>query len=72
MTWRERLLGLALAGGLIASCEGTQPQIPGGPCNANPDPCCSDPNGIACFNEHHPDAAVDASTDGEPPDAEAD
>jgi hypothetical protein len=40
MDWKSRLLGISLAGGTIVACASSSPGISGGPCNANPDPCC--------------------------------
>ena len=74
MTWRERLIGLAfaggLAGGLIGGCD-DGPKIP--LCNASPDPCCAYPDSQACFDSRHPEAGVDAPMrDAELPDASTD
>jgi hypothetical protein len=43
--WKRRLREIAVAGGaaLLAGCP-----IPGGVCNANPDPCCSAPESAEC------------------------
>lgn len=49
MTWQSRLLSLVAAGGLatVSACSSSSPRdLPR--CNANPDPCCSDPEGEAC------------------------
>jgi hypothetical protein len=47
MKWRLRLQELVLAGGSLAAagCGGF---MPGGKCNANPDPCCFDSKSAAC------------------------
>ena len=80
MTWRERLIGLALAGGLASGCNNNDRA---GSCNAVADPCCLQPDSGVCFNYHHPEAGVDApeapgvdapngdALVGEPPDAGA-
>jgi len=42
VSWRDRILQMALAGGAfsLAACSGTPSNPPGIPCgNANPDPC---------------------------------
>ena len=46
MGWRKRLLELGLAGGALGLATG----FPGPffACNANPDPCCSQPHSTAC------------------------
>lgn len=48
MSWQRRLAELAAAGGLALTSAGCPAVIPGGTCNANPDPCCSQPDGPAC------------------------
>jgi hypothetical protein len=48
MAWRNRLHELVLAGGSIALAGCSALGMPGGRCNANPDPCCLDPKGSAC------------------------
>jgi hypothetical protein len=55
MSWKRRLVELALAGGALAGCGSptTTPQDLGfNPdifaCNANPDPCCSDRQPTLC------------------------
>ena len=50
MDWRRRLLELTLAGGTLAltGC----PFVGGGTCNANPDPCCNNPNGTLCSQKN--------------------
>ncbi len=45
MSWRARLAEIAIAGGMVSGCGSG---IPGGSCNANPDPCCPQPDGPAC------------------------
>jgi len=49
MSWQRRLAELAAAGGLAVATTGCPAVIPGGTCNANPDPCCSQPDGPACM-----------------------
>jgi hypothetical protein len=77
MTWRERLIGVALAGGLVASCSSGGGTIDGStidgfqfpPCNGVSDPCCLQPDSGACFDSRHPEAGIpDAAParDGEP------
>ena len=39
MSWRQRLLELAVAGGTLTVLPGCPAVIPGGCGNANPDPC---------------------------------
>lgn len=47
MGWQQRIAELALAGGtLIGQLGCGDHAIPA--CNANPDPCCSDPSGSVC------------------------
>ena len=44
--WQQRLLALTLAGGgVTAACVSNGGTIAGGPCNANPDPCCGRADG---------------------------
>jgi hypothetical protein len=60
MSWKRRILELTLAGGLLAGAAGCDdgPHIP--LCNANPDPCCADPNSQACYDYQHRDLSVPA------------
>jgi hypothetical protein len=63
MTWKKRLLDLTLAGGALgaAACTGV-PGLPGIPvCNANPDPCCSQPSSQACLDSKAEKAACSAA-----------
>jgi hypothetical protein len=46
--WKQRLLEIALAGGLAAAAAGCGDNVP--PCNGNSDPCCLDQNSQACLN----------------------
>jgi hypothetical protein len=46
--WKKRLVELALAGGMAAAISGCGPDVP--LCNANPDPCCYDPQSSACLD----------------------
>jgi hypothetical protein len=50
MSWKKRLMQIALAGGAIGAGGALQgcPLPYPFPCNANPDPCCSDPSSNAC------------------------
>ena len=51
MSWKQRLLELALAGGLITGglgCGDSMGHVPA--CNANPDPCCREPDGTECHD----------------------
>ena len=60
MSWKRRLLELSLAGGMVAVTAtagcGDGPNIP--LCNANPDPCCAQPNSQACYDYQHADMSV--------------
>jgi len=61
MSWKQRFLELSLAGGMIAvtsaaGCGDNGPTIP--VCNANPDPCCAQPNSQACYDYQHRDMAI--------------
>ena len=58
MSWKKRILELSLAGGLAASagCGDTGPHIP--VCNANPDPCCAQPDSQACIDYKNRDLSV--------------
>ena len=60
MSWKRRILELSLAGGLLATAGGCGGD--GGPviplCNANPDPCCSQPNSQACTDYKNRDLSV--------------
>jgi hypothetical protein len=46
LDWQKRLAELLIAGGslMVAGCS----HGPSFACNANPDPCCSEPNSQAC------------------------
>jgi hypothetical protein len=46
MSWRERLRALVCAGGSAAVAASLSGCI--GTCNANPDPCCRDPQSEQC------------------------
>jgi hypothetical protein len=48
--WRRRLVELAAAGGVLASGGCFFDSTP--TCNANPDPCCSEPDGPVCAKQH--------------------
>lgn len=52
MMWQTRFLALVAAGGLVAVTSGCGSDPPDNPstmkCNANPDPCCLEPDGAAC------------------------
>lgn len=50
MDWRGRLRELGRAGGLVTVTM-TLSGCAGGCCNANPDPCCSGPQSVACADE---------------------
>ncbi len=60
MSWKRRLLELSLAGGMLAvaggGCGDNGPKIP--LCNANPDPCCAQPESQACYDYQHRDMTV--------------
>ena len=59
MSWKRRILELSLAGGLLGAaggCGDTGSNIP--LCNANPDPCCSQPSSQACYDYQHRDLSV--------------
>jgi hypothetical protein len=57
MSWKRRILELTLAGGVLASSAGCDNGfIPS--CNANPDPCCSDPNSQACIDYRNRDLSI--------------
>ncbi|HEX8952249.1 MAG TPA: hypothetical protein VF997_09000 [Polyangia bacterium] len=62
MSWKRRLLELSLAGGMLAAaggCDHTPTTV--GPiplCNANPDPCCSQPQSQACYDYQHRDLGM--------------
>lgn len=66
MGWRQRLLEIALAGGLAAGAAGCPSGFNPPACNASPDPCCSDPHGAACQSrdacEVHPTATCCAES----------
>jgi len=50
MNWQQRITQILLAGGTIATAAGCgeAAKIPGGVCNANPDPCCNNQAPVAC------------------------
>lgn len=48
MDWRGRLGELKRAGGMVAMAVAMGGCMPGGCCNANPDPCCSAPKSQQC------------------------
>jgi hypothetical protein len=58
MSWKRRILELSLAGGMLAAagCGDNGPGIP--ICNANPDPCCSQPDSQACVDYRNRDLGV--------------
>lgn len=59
MSWKRRLLELSLAGGMLAATAGCGDNGPNVPiCNANPDPCCSQPQSQACYDYQHRDMSM--------------
>jgi hypothetical protein len=48
MGWQRRILELTLAGGALLGSTGC-PWNGAFTCNANPDPCCSQPDGSVCL-----------------------
>ena len=63
--WKRRLFELAIAGGLAAG-TGCGPGIFA--CNANPDPCCSEPQSQACADYKERDLSVPVPHDMSSPD----
>src|SRR5438445_6381837 len=84
MHWRQRLVQIGLAGGLLAQAcgdnpsdaprpDGSSPAPGAGRCNGNPDPCCVNPESPACLAQNRmPDAGADAAADAMLLDAQPD
>ena len=49
MGWQRRIVELAAAGGILAGSTACPWNGPIFTCNANPDPCCSQPDGAVCL-----------------------